>query len=55
MVQFMGSTSEQYNKNRIAVYGFTNSHIGLGHLNVTGNRIVADVLEKVLQEQGVFQ
>ncbi len=45
---------EQYNDHRIQSLGFTNSHIGTGHLNAAGSRLTAAILEKALKKEGVY-
>ena len=44
-----------YESNRRLPYGFQNSHVGQGHLNAEGHRMLAEVLHKILQEEGFGQ
>lgn len=53
--QLSSAFIENYEVHRILPYGFINSHVGQGHLNVEGHRIVAETLNKVLQEEGSAQ
>ncbi|MBO4918739.1 MAG: hypothetical protein J5365_01135 [Erysipelotrichaceae bacterium] len=42
---------EEYEKNRILPYGFINTKIGNGHLNVEGHRMMAEELYRILKEE----
>lgn len=44
---------KEYEKQRILPNGFLNSHIGRGHLNVEGYKILAKVLANVLKVEGL--
>lgn len=42
--------TESYRREHVLPYGFLNSRIGTGHLNIYGHRIIADSLEKILED-----
>ena len=42
--------TESYRRKHVLPYGFLNSRIGTGHLNIYGHRIIADSLEKILED-----
>lgn len=44
---------KEYEKRRVLPNGFANSHIGKGHLNAEGYKILARVLADVLKKEGV--
>ncbi len=41
---------KEFENNHIFAHGFTNTEVGVGHLNMTGHRLVADRLETVIKE-----
>ena len=41
---------EEYEKNYILPYGFSNTSVGSGHLNKYGHEMVADELYKLIKE-----
>ena len=53
--QLSATFIENYETHRILPYGFLNSHIGQGHLNAEGHRMIAETLHKILQEEGLGQ
>jgi len=50
----MGETFlDNYAAERVLPYGFANSKVGVGHLNVYGHRMLADTLQVALMKEGL--
>lgn len=47
--------TQAYEQYRTLPYGFLNSHVGSGHLNVYGHKIIADTLYEELTKDGLAQ
>ena len=53
--QLCSTFMENYETHRIVPYGFLNSQIGQGHLNVEGHRMVAETLYNIFEKEGIVQ
>lgn len=52
LIDMFDDFCKEFENNHTFAHGFTNTEVGVGHLNVTGHRLVANRLETVIKELG---